>query len=174
MYDPWITLVGNATVDPEQRVTANTASVVTTFRLATTSRRYDRESGRWVDGHTLFVKVNCWRMLAQHVVDSVNRGMPLIVVGRLYTREYEVDVTVGEGADARTFPQKRSSYELDAVAVGPDLSRGTAVFTRYRPPVTHEVNDGVEHGGVAGEPTLPVEEAGDPFEAVGELASVGS
>ncbi|HEY0485400.1 MAG TPA: single-stranded DNA-binding protein [Mycobacteriales bacterium] len=127
MNDTYVTVVGNAVDAPTHRQFENGTSVCN-FRVASTARRFDRESGRWADGDSLFLKVACWRQLAENVVHSVGKGDPVIVVGRLYTRSYEV-----EG-------QRRSSYEIDAVSVGHDLCRGVSDFRRpVRPAPTYEV-----------------------------------
>jgi single-strand DNA-binding protein len=117
MNDTYVTVVGNAVDAPAQRQLENGTSVCN-FRVASTARRFDRESGKWADGDSLFLKVACWRQLAENVVHSVGKGDPVIVVGRLYTRSYEV-----EG-------QRRSSYEMEAVSVGHDLCRGVSDFRR--------------------------------------------
>ncbi len=119
MFDTTITIVGNVVSQPERRRLESGATVVN-FRIASTSRRYDKETDRWVDGDSLFVKVACWRQLGDHVYQSIFQGDPIIVHGRMYTRRYEVD------------GDPRWSYELDATAVGHDLSRGVATFKRKR------------------------------------------
>ncbi|HEY7101564.1 MAG TPA: single-stranded DNA-binding protein [Mycobacteriales bacterium] len=88
------------------------------FRIASTSRRFDRDSQRWIDSAQLFLGVTCWRELAGNAAASLRRGDPVIVSGKLSTRTYEKD------------GQNRSVCELEALAVGPDLARGTAVFRR--------------------------------------------
>jgi single-strand DNA-binding protein len=101
--------------------------VVTNFRIASTSRRFDREQEKFIDDSTLYITVTCWRHFGVNVDRSIKRGQPVVVYGRYYMREYKVD------------EQLRTSYELEAVAVGHDLSRGTSEFTRvYQsvPPVT--------------------------------------
>jgi single-strand DNA-binding protein len=117
MNDTYVTVVGNAVDAPTARRTENGTSVCN-FRVASTSRRFDRETKAWVDGDSLFLKVTCWRQLADHVTQSVRKGDPVIVHGRQYTRQYEV-----EG-------QRRSSYEMEAVSVGHDLMRGLTEFQR--------------------------------------------
>jgi single-strand DNA-binding protein len=112
-----VTVVGNLVDDPRLRST-DAGVVVASFRVASTSRRYDRESRRWVDSASLFLSVSCWRTLAGNAVASLRKGDPVVVTGRLSTRTWEKD------------GQVRSSCELEAVAVGPDLARGTAVFRR--------------------------------------------
>lgn len=89
MYDTFVTIVGNVLHDPVWRRTTNSGVLVTTFKIASTSRRLNRETGQWVDGNSLRVRVNCWRGLASNVKNSVTRGDPLIVTGRLFTRDWE-------------------------------------------------------------------------------------
>jgi single-strand DNA-binding protein len=117
MNDTMMTIVGNVVDTPRKRQTAN-GHVVTNFRVASTSRRYDREQERFVDNSTLFVTVTCWRAMGVNVDTSIKKGQPVVVYGRYYMREYKVE------------EQIRTSYELEAVAVGHDLSRGTSQFTR--------------------------------------------
>jgi single-strand DNA-binding protein len=120
MNDTMMTIVGNVVDQPRTRETKN-GHKVTNFRVASTSRRYDREQERYIDNATLFVNVTCWRAMAENVDQSVRKGQPVIVTGRYYTREY----TVNE--------QVRTSYELEANAIGHDLSRGTSKFDKiYR------------------------------------------
>jgi single-strand DNA-binding protein len=122
MFETNIVIVGNVLTAPEWRRTANSQALVTNFRVASTARRFDRETGRWVDGNHLRVRVNCWRRLAEGVAASIAVGDPVIVVGRLHTRDW----TDTEG-------NPRTSYEMEAVAVGHDLARGKSQFFRNRP-----------------------------------------
>jgi len=111
--------VGTA-VDHRQ---VGTGTDLSTFRLATTPRRWDRNQRRFVDGTTSWISVQCWRSLAVHVRDSVGRGDPVVVVGRLKTEEW-----VKDGV-------KHSRFILEASTVGHDLSRGVSRFRRStRPP----------------------------------------
>jgi single-strand DNA-binding protein len=115
-------------VDTPQRRKTESGISVTSFRVASTARRYDRHDGQWIDGDSLYLKVTCWRQLADNVDRSVVKGDPIVVTGRLFTRTYEA-----EG-------QRRSSYELEALALGLDLTRGVAAFSRVRNvPPTYEV-----------------------------------
>jgi len=128
MNDTDMTIVGNLVDEPRLRVTKNGHSV-TNFRIASTSRRYDGESGTWVDNATLFVTVTCWRALAENANSSLHKGQPVVVKGRFYMREYKVDEAV------------RASYELEAVAVGHDLTRGVADFRKVsRAPLINQVS----------------------------------
>jgi single-strand DNA-binding protein len=119
MYDTTVTIVGNV-VDAPDRRTLESGTTVATFRVASTARRFDKASGRWVDGDSLFLRVTCWRQLADNVKRSLLKGDPVMVTGRLFTRSYEVN------------GQRRSSFELEASAVGHDLTRGTTSFHRTR------------------------------------------
>ncbi|MFI5526081.1 single-stranded DNA-binding protein [Streptomyces platensis] len=119
--DTMVTLVGNAATAVEHRQT--TAGVtVARFRLAATSRRWDKAQERWTDGETSFYTVRSWRGLADNVAASVAVGEPLIVQGRLRLREGEQPPEKGG--------QRWFSAEVDAVAIGHDLTRGTAAFRR--------------------------------------------
>lgn len=131
MNDTWMTIVGNVVEDPRNRETKN-GHKVTNFRVASTSRRYDREQERYVDNETLYVNVTCWRAQAMNVADSLRKGHPVVVYGRYYTRDYRVE------------DQVRTSYELEATAVGHDLSRGVSSFRRMNrsaPPVVVAVDE---------------------------------
>ncbi|MDG4756410.1 single-stranded DNA-binding protein [Micromonospora sp. WMMD710] len=146
MFDTYVTIVGNVLTTPEWRRTTQSNTLVANFKVASTARRLDRDSGRWVDGNSLRVRVNCWRKLAEGVAASVMIGDPVVVCGRLYTRDWTDDAG-----------NHRTVYELEAVAVGHDLSRGRARFLRNRPSVTTStVEDAEAESRVHGEPTEPV------------------
>ncbi|CAL9481142.1 single-stranded DNA-binding protein [Streptomyces sp. enrichment culture] len=112
-----ITFIGNVVADPELRFTPSGAAVAN-FRVASTPRTFDRQSNEWKDGDPLFLSVSVWRQQAEHVAESLTRGMRVIVVGRLKQRQYEKD------------GQTRSSYEIDAEEVAPSLLRATATVTK--------------------------------------------
>ncbi|MEV4660161.1 single-stranded DNA-binding protein [Micromonospora sp. NPDC049301] len=146
MFDTYVTIVGNVLTTPEWRRTTQSGTLVANFKVASTARRLDRDSGRWVDGNSLRVRVNCWRKLAEGVAASVMVGDPVVVCGRLYTRDWTDDAG-----------NHRTLYELEAVAVGHDLSRGRARFLRNRPSMTTStVEDAEAESRVHGEPTEPV------------------
>ena len=109
-----ITLVGNLVDDPELRFTPSGAAVAK-FRLASTPRTYDRQSGEWKDGESLFLTCNVWRQAAENVAESLQRGMRVIVQGRLRQRSYETR----EG-------EKRTVFEVEVDEVGPSLKSATA------------------------------------------------
>jgi single-strand DNA-binding protein len=113
-----ITLVGNLVDDPELRFTPSGAAVAN-FRVASTPRTYDRQSGEWKDGESLFISCSVWRQAAENVAESLQRGMRVIVQGRLKSRSYETR----EG-------EKRTVFEIDVDEVGPSLRSATAKVTR--------------------------------------------
>lgn len=160
MFDTTVTIVGNALNAPELRRTNSTNTLVASFRVASTSRRYDKDSGRWVDGPSLRVRVTCWRRLAEGVNKCVVTGDPLVVTGRMYTRDW-----VGDDG------QHRVSYELEAIAVGHDLSRGFSEFTRHRPVgATTVVEDAESDARIGGESSVPVPPGYDPAAGLPEFA----
>lgn len=151
MFETNIVVVGNVLTAPEWRRTASTNVLVANFRVASTARRMDRESGRWVDGNHFRVRVNCWRKLAEGVASSITVGDPVVVAGRLYTRDW----TDAEG-------NLRTTYEMEAMSVGHDLSRGRSRFFRNKPTAaTSAVETAEAEGQIRGEAAalVPEEEA---------------
>jgi len=112
--DTPITVVGNLTADPELRFTAS-GQPVATFRIASTPRVMDKTTNEWKDGEALFLGCNVWRQAAENVAESLQRGMRVIVTGRLKQRSYETK----EG-------EKRTVYELEVDDVGPSLRNASA------------------------------------------------
>lgn len=119
MYETNVTVTGVVATDPRAVVLDETLRI-TNFRLASTSRRRDR-SGQWVDGHTTWFTVTCWRGLAANVADSIGKKDRVVVRGRLRSQDW----TAQDGT-------QRSTLEIEADAVGHDLSFGTSTFTRTR------------------------------------------
>lgn len=113
-----VTLVGNLVDDPELRFTPSGAAVAN-FRVASTPRTYDRQSGEWKDGESLFLSCSVWRQAAENVAESLQRGMRVIVQGKLKSRSYDDR----EG-------NKRTVFEIDVDEVGPSLRSATAKVTR--------------------------------------------
>ncbi|RPF33604.1 single-stranded DNA-binding protein [Streptomyces sp. TLI_185] len=116
MNETIICAVGNVATKPAFRDLASGPSA--RFRLAVTTRYLDREKNEWTDGHTNFFTVWARRQLATNVTASLDVGDPVIVQGRLKVR---TDVREG---------QNWISADLDAVAIGHDLTRGTSAFRR--------------------------------------------
>jgi len=117
MFETPFTVVGNVITDPVLRRVGD--QQVYKFRVASNSRRRTAE-GQWEPGNSLYVSVNCWgKGLVKGVGASLGKGDPVIVVGYVHTSEYDDRDGV-----------RRSSLELRATAVGPDLSRSTASVDR--------------------------------------------
>ena len=116
--DTQITIVGNLVADPELRFTSS-GQPVATFRVASTPRIRDNASGEWKDGDSLFLTCNVWRQAAENVAESLQRGMRVIVSGRLRQRSYETK----EG-------EKRTVYEVEVDDVGPSLRNASAKVAR--------------------------------------------
>jgi single-strand DNA-binding protein len=112
--DTVITIIGNLTADPELRFTPSGAAVAN-FTVASTPRTFDRQSNEWKDGETLFMRCSVWRDAAENVAESLQRGMRVIVAGRLKSRSYETK----EG-------EKRTVVEMDVDEIGPSLRSATA------------------------------------------------
>ena len=147
MFDTAITMCGNVLTAPEWRRTSNTGTYVMTFRFASTSRRFDRNTNQWVDGDSLRVRVACWRTLGQNASESIQLGDPLVIYGRLYSRDW-VD----------SDNQKRTSYELDAISLGHDISRGVSHFARRKPVgATDSIEDAESAAAIGGESSEHVE-----------------
>ncbi|MFC4785921.1 single-stranded DNA-binding protein [Nocardioides sp. MAHUQ-72] len=113
-----ITVVGNLVDDPELRFTPSGAAVAN-FRIASTPRTFDRQANEWKDGDALFLSCSVWRQAAENVAESLQRGMRVVVQGRLKQRSYETR----EG-------EKRTVVELEVDEVGPSLAFATAKVTR--------------------------------------------
>ena len=116
--DTPITVVGNLVADPELRFTPS-GQPVATFRVASTPRMRDNATGEWKDGDSLFLSCNVWRQAAENVAESLQRGMRVIVTGRLKQRNYETK----EG-------EKRTVYEVEVDDVGPSLRNASAKVNR--------------------------------------------
>jgi single-strand DNA-binding protein len=116
--DTQLTIVGNLVDDPQLRYTA-TGNAVANFRIASTPRFMDRATNEWKDGDSLFLTCNVWRQPAENVAESLQRGMRVIVSGRLRQRSYETK----EG-------EKRTVYEVEVDEVGPSLRNASAKVTK--------------------------------------------
>jgi single-strand DNA-binding protein len=113
-----ITVVGNLTADPELRFTPSGAAVAN-FTVASTPRTFDKQSNEWKDGEALFLNCSVWRQAAENAAESLQRGMRVVVQGRLKARSYETR----EG-------EKRTVFEIDVDEVGPSLKYATAKVTK--------------------------------------------
>ncbi|HEX9034778.1 MAG TPA: single-stranded DNA-binding protein [Streptosporangiaceae bacterium] len=116
--DTQITIIGNLVDDPQLRYTP-TGQAVASFRVASTPRFLDKATNEWKDGDSLFLSCNVWRQAAENVAESLQRGMRVIVSGRLRQRSYETK----EG-------EKRTVYEVEVDEVGPSLRNASAKVVR--------------------------------------------
>lgn len=87
--------------------------------MASTPRTFNRTSGEWEDGQSLFVRCGLWRQPAENVAESLTKGARVIVTGRLRQRSFETK----EG-------DKRTVIELEVDEIGPSLRYATATVTR--------------------------------------------
>jgi single-strand DNA-binding protein len=113
-----ITVVGNLTADPELRFTPSGAAVAN-FTVASTPRTFDKQTNDWKDGEALFLNCSVWRQAAENAAESLQRGMRVIVQGRLKARSYENR----EG-------EKRTVFEIEVDEVGPSVKYATAKVTK--------------------------------------------
>jgi single-strand DNA-binding protein len=113
-----VTLAGYVATEPSYR-TINDTTPIVSMRVAWNSRYIDRETGEWRDGKTSFANVNCWRKLANNVASSLRKGQAVVLTGRLQVRDFDDK----EG-------RRRIAVDIDADAIGHDLSRGVAHFQR--------------------------------------------
>jgi len=147
-----ITVVGNLTADPELRFTPSGAAVAS-FTVASTPRTFDRQTNEWKDGDALFLRCSIWRQAAENVAESLQRGMRVVVTGRLQQRSYETR----EG-------EKRTVVEMQVDEVGPSLRYATAKVNR-----TQRGSSGGGFGGDSGG-SGPVD---DPWASSGPASSGG-
>ncbi|TCM43757.1 single-stranded DNA-binding protein [Kribbella sp. VKM Ac-2568] len=118
--ETYLTLQGRVGSDIKFKEVSGRVALAS-FRLGTTPRQYDRTKQAWVDRPTTWFTVECWRTLAENVNESLRRGQPVVVTGRLKTTEW-----LEEG-------QTKSRTVLDAFSVGHDLTRGRTTFTKNPP-----------------------------------------
>lgn len=116
--DTPITVVGNVVNDPELRFTPSGAAVAN-FRVASTPRRFNRDTNQWEDMEALFLTCNVWRQAAENVAETLSKGMRVIVTGSLRQRSYQTR----EG-------ENRTTYEIEVDEVGPSLRFASAQVNR--------------------------------------------
>lgn len=139
MFETPITVVGTVVTAPERRWVGDHQLIK--FRVASNSRRRTAD-GDWEPGNSLYATVNCWGRLVTGVGAGLGKGDAVIVVGHLYTNEYE-------DRDGN----RRSSSEIRATSVGPDLARCIASIDKRRhpEPAAENTTDGVDAGASSGD-----------------------
>lgn len=135
MFETPITVVGTIVNKPDRRRVGDQELIK--FRMASNSRRRTPD-GNWEPGNSFFVTVNCWGRLVTGVGAALGKGDAVIVVGNVYTSEYEDK----EGV-------RRSSVEVRATSVGPDLARCIARIENLRGPSTSEQPPAAESSDAA-------------------------
>src|SRR5208282_3995110 len=155
LTEPIITISGNLAGDPEMRYTP-TGLAVASFSVAANPRRYDTAAGEWVTGDPVFMRVTAWRDLAENVCQSLKRGDPVLVVGRLRQNSWETR----EGEKRRT-----DEIQADTVAVPLDrrIVRMTKVTRDHEP--GNETESGQDDPGSqepAGEAARPPADGSGP------------
>lgn len=115
---PEITVIGNLTDDVQLDFTASNLARAR-FTVASTPRAFNKATGAWDDGTTLFLRCTAWRQLAEHAAETLTRGMRVIATGRLQQFDWETD----EG-------ERRSMLSLNVDEVGPGLQFATAKVTK--------------------------------------------
>ena len=147
MFETPITVVGNIVTKPDRRRVGDQELI--RFRLASNSRRRTAE-GNWEPGNSFFVTVNCWGRLVTGVGAALGKGDPVVVVGNVYTNEYEDK----EGV-------RRSSVEVRALSVGPDLARCVARIESRRQPTANSDDAAELRAADSDEPVDDPQESGD-------------
>lgn len=149
-----ITLVGNLTGDPELRFTPSGAAVAN-FTVASTPRNFDRQTNEWRDGEAMFINCSVWRQAAENVAESLQKGMRVVVQGRLKSRSYETR----EG-------ERRTVFEIDVDEVGPSLRYATAQVTKTS-------GGGGGGGGYGGQQSQQAQQAQQPQQQGGQQGGYG-
>ena len=119
MNDIITTVIGNAVTDVSLRTTSTGASVAS-FRIASNSRRFDKSTNTWIEQDPSYLSITAWSQLAENVALSVHKGQALVVTGKLKVRQWQ-------DAD-----KSGTNVEIDAIAIGHDLNRGTSEFTKVK------------------------------------------
>jgi single-strand DNA-binding protein len=119
MNDIITTVIGNAVTDVSLRVTSSGTSVAS-FRIASNSRRFDKSTNSWIDQEPSYLSITAWSQLAENVALSVHKGQGLVVTGKLKVRQWQDSDKSG------------TNVEIDAIAIGHDLNRGTSEFTKVK------------------------------------------
>ncbi len=157
MFETPLTVVGNIVTDPIRRTVGGQELIK--FRVASNSRRRGAD-GTWTAGNSLYITVNCWGRLVTGVGAALGKGSPVIVVGTVHTSEYEDRDGI-----------RRSTPELRANAVGPDLSRCVARLektvytgpdTAQRPVADADAEPAADESGLTddGEDASPADQSG--------------
>jgi single-strand DNA-binding protein len=122
MRDALVTVVGRLTAEPTWGYTKNEKVVFVNFDVAVNHGYFDRERGHWIESGASFFRVSAFRNLAVNAIESLHKGTPVVVQGKLRIMKWENGER--QGTNAR----------IEAVAIGPDLNFGQADFTAVKRP----------------------------------------
>ncbi len=166
MFETPITVVGTIITNVDRRWVGDQELIK--FRVASNSRRRTAD-GTWEPGNSLYATVNCWGRLVTGVGAGFSKGDAVIVVGYLYTSEYD-------DRDGN----RRSSLEIRATAVGPDVARCIARIDKRRHPEpaneataavpVDESTPGGSAGPAADNGSVRIDRAAEPLADDGELS----
>jgi len=134
-----ITVVGTVATDP-RHVTTEEQLEVTTFRLASVARRYDRKEAKWLDGSTNWYTIVAFRQLACNAAKSIKKGDRVIAFGRPRVRDWTSQDRSG------------TTMEVEAEALGHDLLWGRTEYTRTAGARSAESAGAPDADGTAGAP----------------------
>ena len=126
MADVMVTVIGYVGSDPTLKITGNNLAWIQ-FRVGSTRSWRDADSGKWISGATTWFTVKAWDAKARNIADSVKKGTPVIVTGRLSENPY---VLTKEGENGQVTTETRHSLTIENATVAIDLSRGIATYTR--------------------------------------------
>ncbi|WP_240930441.1 single-stranded DNA-binding protein [Isoptericola sp. BMS4] len=130
MSDVNVTVIGHVGTEPVL-ATSGRGTDWCTFRLASTRRVRDPQTGEWSDGETLWFTVKLFRERARHVSMSLRKGDPVVVVGRLTYDEWEAEHQhVLPDGSVTTLPERRNQPVVEAQQVGVDATRGVVRYAR--------------------------------------------
>ena len=149
-----ITIIGNVVETPELRFTPNGAAVAN-FRIANTPRRYNNQTNQWEDGEAMFLTCNAWKQLGENVAETLQKGMRVIVQGKLKARSYQTR----EG-------ENRTVFEIDVDEVGPSIKYATAQVTR-------NPREGAQSTGQQVQQTAQQQAAQDPWNSAPPTGGFG-
>ena len=121
MNETYVTISGNVVGDPQVRMTRANVPFVT-FRVASNVRRVDYKTGEYIDAGTNFVNVTAFRSLGVNLANSLEKGHPVIVYGRMRINQWTNGDRTG------------TTVEIDAYNVGHDLTRGQSTFVKVARP----------------------------------------
>ena len=151
-----ITLTGLVATDARHIVTSE-GLPITSFRLASAQRRFDRSQDRWIDGDTNWYTITSFRQLAINSAGSIKKGERIVVTGRLKIREWQNGERAG------------TTIDIEADAIGHDLAWGTSAFSRS---ITVSAAEAVPEGEAAS--AAAGETPTDSFDPAAEAESLAA